>query len=174
MTQNTTRFNVLQNRSLFQLGNTGSKQVSFYMGIICAPKIVSCLQRRMVLPCEVAMVTILSLDSNSVFVTSYSTNTASPTSLLIFTHTPCLFTPPFKVTPAANLKNTISKATPPEIPAWINCSYPRSDGAEVSALSFYSYQGSFSAQEEQGKCLYDYYSLLLLSLALAGMLYHLY
>lgn len=109
MTRNTTRFNVWQNRSLFQLGNTGSKQVSIYiyMGTISAPKIVSGLQKRIVLPGEVAMVIILSLDSNSAFVTSYSPNTASHTSLLIFTHTPTS-SPPFLKSPLQQTWRTLS------------------------------------------------------------------
>lgn len=86
-----------------------------------------------------AMVTILSLNSNSIFIIPYSSNTASPTNVFLFTHIPTHpFTSQFKGTPASNLKNISSEVTPQEIPAWINCSYQRSDCVGESVLFFFA------------------------------------
>lgn len=52
VTQNTVKANVLQNRTIFLLRNTGSYQVIAYMGIISALKILSGLQRLFPYLCE--------------------------------------------------------------------------------------------------------------------------
>lgn len=53
VTENTVKSNVLQNKSVFHLGNTGSCQAIAYMGIISALKILSDLQRHIPHLCEI-------------------------------------------------------------------------------------------------------------------------
>lgn len=84
VTQNTVKANVLQNRSTFQLGNTGSYQVIAYMGIVSALKILSDPQRHIPHLCEHGYGHNFIMNSDAI---AYSPSTARPVRRFIFTHT---------------------------------------------------------------------------------------
>lgn len=112
VTQNTVNANVLQNRTIFQLENTGSHQVMAYMGIVSALKILSALQRHIPHLCEHGYGHNFITNSNALM--QLLTAPAPLSHQVIYLHTPLLSTL-FNLIWKATLQQS-SKVTPPRNP----------------------------------------------------------
>lgn len=148
VTQNTVKGNVLQNRSIFQLGNTRSYQVIAYMGIISALKILSDLQRHISHLCEHGYGHNFIKHSNALM-QLLPAPPVPPGDLS--SHIPP-FTP-FNLILKGTQQQS-SRVTPSETPAWINHSHQRGRavitikaGAGQPVPFFHSCQDNSSAQE---------------------------